>query len=61
MVTCDGYVLIRAARAAQELERQAAEAAAAEAAAAAAAEKEAADAVAAADGQAGTLMSISST
>ena len=47
------HVLIRAACAAQELERQAAEAAAAEAAAAAAAEKEAADAAAAADGQAG--------
>ena len=45
------HVLIRAACAAQELERQAAEAAAAEAAAAA--EKEAADAAAAADGQAG--------
>ena len=42
------HVLIRAACAAQELERQAAEAAAA-----AAAEKEAADAAAAADGQAG--------
>ena len=47
------HVLIRAACAAQELERQAAEVAAAEAAAAAAAEKEAADAAAAADGQAG--------